>query len=202
MNLGQTLAVVLAGILALPAHAQQGIEESIVRKDAGLKIFVLQGSGAHNSVRDRTTTQTVVEVRDEFNQPVRGAEVAFELPTAGPGGFFTGQKLAWTGKTDAQGQVAANAFVPNDKPGRFNIQVRAAHGPKVGYAFVSQTNSLAPIADGKLSPKNGMPGWAKAAIVIGAAAAAGGIVWGVRRGGGDGGKVVLQPGAISLGGPR
>ncbi len=202
MNVGQMLAAFLVGIMAFPAQAQQAPESSILRNGGRLKIFVLQGSGAQNSLRDRTTTQAVVEVRDELNQPVRGAEVSFQLPTAGPGGFFTGQKLGWTGKTDENGQVATNAFLPNDKPGKFNIQVSATYGSKVGYAFVSQTNSLAPVYEGRRGTPGGKtPGWVKAAVVIGAAAAAGGIVWGVRHGNSRP-SVVLQPGAISLGGPR
>jgi hypothetical protein len=196
------LSAALSLALALPpAQAQELKPPSGQFQPGGLKVFVLQGAGALNSLRDRNTTQTVVEVRDEYNQPVRGADVQFQLPGQGPGGYFNGQKLVWTGRTDGNGQVAAYGFVPNEKTGRFNIQVSATYGRKMGYAVVSQTNSLAPAPRDTGSRAGKISGWWKVAAVAGAAAAAGGVVWGVRRGGGRP-DIVLQPGAVSLGGPR
>lgn len=202
MIVKQVIAVALAGILAVPAAVGQERQEA--RNPAGraarqLKIFVLQGDGAVNSIKTRSVTQPIVEVRDERNQPVQGAEVLFELPEAGPGGFFGGQKLGWAGKTDAKGQVVAAGLIPNEKPGRFNIRVSAAHGGSFGSAVLSQTNSLRPVP--LEVPRKGVSGWWKAVAVIGAGAAAGGIVWGLRRSN-DRPTVVLQPGTISFGGPR
>lgn len=200
MNAGQILAVTLVVALASPPmRADEPAAKAA--KTGALKLFILQGAGARNSIHDRTALQTVVEVRDEFNQPVRGAEVVFQLPADGPGGHFAGQQLGWTGKTDANGQVAATSFTPNAKTGPFNIQVSATHGPKVGYAVVSQTNSLAPINRESVTRRGKSGRWWKVAAVAGAAAAAGGIAWGVRRAG-NRPDVVLQPGTISLGGPR
>ncbi len=192
-------SLLAASLVAPSLPAQQG--NSLVNKDARLKIFVLQGAGAYNSLRDRASVQTVVEVRDELNQPVRGAGVVFQLPADGPGGHFDGQKLEWTGKTDSNGQVAASALLPNGRAGRFNIQVSATHGQRAGYSYISQTNGNGPALEGGTRRKGKLPGWAKAALIVGGAAAAGGIVWGVRRGDGRP-DVVLQPGTISLGSPR
>lgn len=204
MIVKKAMAVVLAGLVAFPALAQERQEE-VQRTPAGkianqLKIFVLQGEGAVNSIKDRVVTPPVVEVRDAFNQPVQGAEVQFQLPMAGAGGFFAGRQLGWTGRTDANGQVVASGLVPNDTPGRFNIRVSARHGESSGSAVVAQSNSLRPV-DLEM-PRKRVSGWWKALAVAGAGAAAGGIVWGLRRNNNEIPTVVLQPGTISFGGPR
>lgn len=202
MIVNKLIAVALAVILAAPVGMAQepgGARNPAERAARQLKVFVLQGDGAVNSIKERSVTQPIVEVRNERNQPVQGAEVLFELPAEGPGGFFGGQKLGWAGKTDAKGQVVAAGLVPNEKPGRFNIRVSATHGDSFGSAIVAQTNSLRPVP--LEVPRKGVSGWWKAVAVIGAGAAAGGIVWGLRRSN-ERPTVVLQPGTISFGGPR
>lgn len=201
VSVRQMVAVLVSGSLVLPPlAAQEAAKPAAGGTGEKLHIFVLQGNGAVNSIRERTVRQPVVEVRDEFNQPVRGADVVFQLPLGGPGGYFMGQKLGWSGKTDANGQAVAPGLVPNDTPGRYNIRVSATHGSRMGQAMVTQTNSLRPVP--LEVPRRGrISGWWKAAAVIGAGAAAGGIVWGLRRGNGTP-TVVLQPGTVSFGGPR
>ncbi|MEZ5402644.1 MAG: hypothetical protein R2729_23415 [Bryobacteraceae bacterium] len=198
MSIRQLLALLLALSVTGPALVAE-TPVSKPREEGGLKIFVLQGAGAMNSVQSRTATQPVVEVRDELNRPVRGAEVLFSLPESGPGGYFNGQKLGWTGRTDGNGQVAALPFLPNDQAGRFNIQVSALYGNRSGSVLVPQINSLRPVTPG-VTERKGVSGWWKAVAIIGGAAAAGAVVWGVRRGNRP--DVVLQPGPIAVGGPR
>ena len=171
-------------------------------RDAGrpLNIFVLVGNHAVNSVRSRSATAPVVEVRDERNLPIQGAEVVFQLPTVGASGYFTGQKLTWTGRTDANGQVVAAGYSPNHEAGRFGIRVTASYGGRLVRAIVPQTNSLRPVpAEGQRVSRRWS--WWKVAAVTGAGAAVGGIVWATRRGV-EIPTVVLQPGTISFGGPR
>lgn len=171
-------------------------------RDGGrsLNIFVLVGNRAVNSIHSRSAIAPVVEVRDERNLPLQGAEVVFQLPAVGPSGFFTGQKLTWTGRTDANGQVVPAGFSPNHQPGRFGIGVTASYGGRLARAIVAQTNSLKPVAPaGQRVTKRS--GWWKVAAVAGAGGAAGGIVWATRRRV-DRPTVVLQPGTVSFGGPR
>lgn len=171
-------------------------------RDAGrpLNIFVLVGNHAVNSVSSRSATAPVVEVRDERNLPIQGAEVVFQLPTVGASGYFTGQKLTWTGRTDANGQVVAAGYSPNHEAGRFGIRVTASYGGRLVRAIVPQTNSLRPVPpEGQRIAKRSR--WWKVAAVAGAGGAVGGIVWATRRGA-DIPTVVLQPGTVSFGGPR
>lgn len=105
-----------------------------------LKIVVLEGEGAVNSISGRTATQPVVEVRDENDKPVVGAEVVIQLPAAGPGGVFHGWMRTQTVRTNEQGQAGASGFVPNDEPGRFNIKVTATEGDRTASVIIAQTN--------------------------------------------------------------
>src|SRR6185369_13783504 len=74
-------------LLPLPGWGQQtsGPKSNLVQTQGGaLKIVVLQGEGASNSIKSRTATQPAVEVRDDQDKPIAGAEVVFQLPAAGP----------------------------------------------------------------------------------------------------------------------
>ena len=106
-----------------------------------LHVFVLEGGQAVNSVQARLAAAPVVEVRDENDRPVEGAEVTFWLPKSGPGGFFEGQTVAQTVRTNYQGQATVRGYVPNEQTGTFAIQVTARHGDRTGTATVVQTNS-------------------------------------------------------------
>jgi hypothetical protein len=196
-------AFVVATVLCtLPAFAQdrETVRTPLRAIARELKVFVLQGEGAVNSIRTRSATEPVVEVRDERNQPVQGAEVVFQLPAVGPGGLFAGQKSTWTGRTDANGQVVAAGFVPNQEQGRFHIRVTATHSGNIGRATVAQSNSIRPVPSGE-PRRAGHSGWWKAVAVMGAGGAVGGILWATRRGEGRP-TVVLQPGTVSFSGPR
>lgn len=171
-------------------------------RDAGrsLNIFVLVGNRAVNSIHSRFATAPVIEVRDEQNLPIQGAEVVFQLPAVGPSGFFTGQKLTWAGRTDANGQAVPAGFSPNHEPGRFGIRVTASYGGRVAHAIIAQTNLIKPASPGiqRVAKRSG---WWKVAAVGAAGGAAGGIVWATRRKL-DRPTVILQPGTVSFGGPR
>lgn len=161
-----------------------------------LHIFVLVGEGAVNVVSSKSAAALVLEVRDQRNLPVEGAEVRVQLPSSGPGGFFPGHQLTWTGVTDANGQVVVSGFTPNGERGRFNIHVTARRAGSAGSAVIAQTNSAKPAATAKSKRSRW---WIIGAVV--AAGAAGGIVWAVHDSGGKP-TVVLQPGTVSIGTPR
>lgn len=189
-----------------PASQPPAAPPAVPLKDAlretgrALKIFVLLGDQAVNSVSARSATAPVIEVRDDQNLPVQGAEVVFQLPAAGPGGFFAGQKQTWSGLTDANGQAVAAGFTPNLQAGRFSIGVTARHGGRLARAIIAQSNSLKPVVrEGRGA--GGRSGWWKVAAVAGVGGAVGGLLWANRRGP-DRPTVVLQPGIIFIGGPR
>src|SRR5690348_151155 len=53
-----------------------------------LRIVVVEGDGAINNVRTRTTHAPVVEVRNEQNDVVQGASVTFQAPSDGASADF------------------------------------------------------------------------------------------------------------------
>ncbi|MFN7939369.1 MAG: hypothetical protein U0R19_38945 [Bryobacteraceae bacterium] len=200
--LKKVLATLLACALVLPAQQATNL---VAQSSGGLKIVVIQGEGATNNVRSRTATSPVVEIRDTNDKPVAGAEVTFQLPVSGAGGYFNGWLRNQTVRSDANGRAAASGLTPNDEQGRFNIKVTAVEGSRNGTVVIAQSNVSGPGASATSSGKRS--NWWKYAAVIGGAAIAGGIVAGTR---GDdsstavtGPRVVtVTPGVITVGGPR
>jgi len=170
-----------------------------------LKVFVLDGEGAVNNIRAGLAVAPVVEVRDENDRPLEGAEVLFQLPPSGPGGYFAGRQLSYTAKTNYQGQATVAAYVPNDRTGRFRIEVTARAGNRLGRARITQTNSTEQYAAEQVRKKGrGKVVW----ILVGLLAAGGagaGYYWTNR---GDKTlppgprEISLAPGTVTIGGPR
>lgn len=193
--------------MALSCHAQQvsGPKSSMVQQSGGLKIVVVQGEGALNNIRARSATQLVVEVRDEGDKPVPGAEVVFQLPPAGPGGVFNGWMRTQTARTGPDGRAETNGFTPNDEEGRFNIKVTATSGNKTTSAIIAQSNTRNG-GNGGAQAKSRSGMW-KVLAVLGAAGLTGGIIAATR--GGDNGSsapatipITISPGPVTVGGPR
>jgi hypothetical protein len=185
-----------------PLLAQQAAPAA---QPSDLKIVVLEGEGAKNYTKSRTGVNSVVEVRDQADKPVAGAEVVFQLPAAGPGGNYNGWMRTQTARTNEKGQAGTNGFTPNDEEGRFNIKVSAGHGTKTASAVIAQSNLRASVYDGG----NGKSNWWKWALGVGATAGVIGAVAATRGGTGTTAAaaatpvpVTISPGAISVGGPR
>ena len=202
------VAVLLAALLALPpqAAAQAPNAANPAAPQApnlapfptqSLMIYILEGQDQIHDIRDRVAAMTVVEVRDENGLPLEDADVTFTLPAMGPGGFFAGQQLTYTGKTNFQGQVAAN-FLPNMQTGRFTIRVNAKLGNRVAQVQIRQSNAL---RSGTAEPRHGLLkfAWWKVAVLAGVGAAIGIVV--ATRGGGSGSSVTLIPGSPTFGAP-
>lgn len=204
MRFQKCLAALLASVLVLPA--QQTTPAAKPSDTGGLKIVVIDGEGAKNSVRARTATAPVVEVRDSGDKPVAGAEVVFQLPPAGPSGNFNGWLKMQTVKTDERGRAAATGYTPNDEEGRFNIKVVASSGNSTASLVVAQSNVSGGGAG--MSTGSSRPGWWKWAAVLGGAAIAGGVVAATRGdSNGNGAAATTRPitigaGAVTVGGPR
>jgi len=202
------LVLVLSAVLAVPPYAagqQPAAAPAKPAPPAGpLKIVVIQGEGAVNSISGRTATQPVVEVRDEKDKPVAGAEVVFQLPAAGPGGVFQGWMRTQTIMTSAQGQAGTSGLTPNDEPGRFNIKVTATEGGRTGSVVISQTNVQRTGAGGKTVASN--PWKWKVIGLVGLGAVVGGI-YAVKRGGNATAAtpaipVTITAGSVTVTGPR
>lgn len=198
----KVLATLLACALVLPAQQATNL---VAQSSGGLKIVVIQGEGATNNVRSRTATAPVVEIRDASDKPVAGAEVTFQLPVSGAGGYFNGWLRNQTVRSDANGRAASTGMTPNDEQGRFNIKVTAVEGSRNGSIVIAQSN-VSGSGSSASSSSGSKNNWWKWAAVIGGAAIAGGIVAGTR---GDdtttatGPRVVtVTPGVITVGGPR
>lgn len=106
-----------------------------------LKVRVLQGNGAVNNIETGNITPPVVEVRDENDAPVEGADVVFHLPTSGPGGIFSDQKFVFATKTNSQGQARCARFKPGAQVGHFEISVSVSLAGRTGHAVLHQSNS-------------------------------------------------------------
>jgi hypothetical protein len=199
-----TISLFLIAALSCQAQQVSGPKSELVQT-GGLKIVVVQGEGALNNVRTRSATQPVVEIRDDSDKPVPGAEVVFQLPPAGPGGVFNGWMRTQTARTTADGRAETNGFSPNDEEGRFNIKVTATSGTKSTSAIISQVNTRNGATGGGPQAKSRSGTW-KVLGVLGAAGLIGGIV-AAKHGGGSSSTVTtvpitISPGPISVGGPR
>ena len=69
MSLQAILAIVMCVFVAFPVHAAEAAPRNGLK---GLKILVLSGSGAINSIPSKTSTAPVVEVRDELPKTASG----------------------------------------------------------------------------------------------------------------------------------
>src|SRR5271166_4039154 len=69
-----------------------------------LKILVLAGQREQNDLPRRVMAPLVVQVLDQSDNPIEGAQVTFFFPASGPSATFEGQELSHTVRTDAGGQ--------------------------------------------------------------------------------------------------
>ncbi len=168
----------------------------------GLKIFVLEGAGATNSLVTQEPSMVVVEVRDQNDRPVEGADVTFELPSTGPGGTFAGGSFVRTTRTNAQGQAGVT-YAPNPQVGRFDLKVSAKLGDRTGGAVIHQATGIGtPATDERR--RAGKLGGKKLALIVGAAAAAGVAILLVTRGSSSSATpptITLTPGTPTFGSP-
>jgi len=166
----------------------------------GLKILVLEGQNAVNSITNKTAISPVIQVLDLMEQPVEGAIVAFEISPAGPGGSFNNTPIA-TVKTDYSGQATA-PFKPNNTAGAFTIKVTASFGGQTVEARIRQTNDLkASEPSVLLPPKPWYKDW-KWWAVIGAGAGAGVAAAILLTDRNNTSTITIAPGTVVVGGPR
>ena len=123
--------ILLAVSLAASLEAQQA---------EALKISIVEGQGAVNSIRKKAGGPIVVEVRDETGRIVPAARVQFSTPSSGPSGQVEGSHtfVAWT---DTEGRARVNDLVPNAQPGSFPVTVDALFSGRRGTATFHESNS-------------------------------------------------------------
>jgi hypothetical protein len=140
-----------------------------------LLITILDGEGALNNIKQRTAREPIIKVEDENHKPVAGAIVLLMLPNSGPSGTFLDGTLAYTDRTNANGEVHVKGMRPNQTSGTFQIQVTATYAGITAHATINQTNSSEP----SVVPQHAAHAIPVKVIVIVAAAAAGGITAGI-----------------------
>lgn len=208
LSIRSTVAWVLVAAMACPLPGQAPAPPTAL-PGGTLRVLILEGANAVNSIPNRSATFPVVEVRDGNDLPVEGAEVTFELPTGGPGGIFPNQKNTFTGRTNLQGQVRA-PYLMNAAPGVFTIQVTAAIGTRTGKVSITQTHSMQTPEEMLVKKKRWYRDWRILAAAGGAAVV--GIVLGTRGGSSTATPtgptapvpptITITPGGPSIGGPR
>jgi hypothetical protein len=187
-------------IVLLPSQA---LAQQEAHPAPGLKVTVLEGEGALNSIRNGIARDIVIEVRDETGKPVGGATVTLSLPAFGPSGLFpTGANL--TTVTDAQGVARARGFQPNQLQGEFSIKVLVSHQGRTESVIITQTNVTAVDAP----PKGRSNQW----LILLGIAAGGGAAAALALGGGKKNTnssppaqppgISIVPGSATVGGPR
>jgi hypothetical protein len=163
-----------------------------------LKIEVLSGEGAFNSIKDKRAKDIEIRVSDQSDRPVVGATIVFQLPMLGASGTFTDGKTTFTTMTVNTGQASTVGLRPNSIEGRFNTVVTASYESLEARATVAQTNTL---AGGQVGVSGSHKKYWILGIIGGAAAA--GILVGTRSGSSTpapGSTVSI--GAVSVGAPR
>jgi hypothetical protein len=165
-----------------------------------MRIVIIEGEWAINSIRQRTAREPIVRVEDENGRPVAGAMVLFTLPENGAGASFADGSKTLIAYTDANGKAKARGLKPNEVAGDFQILVDATAKGSKASAVINQSNVLtAPAGTGGISGK------LIAILAIAGGAVAAGVVAATS---GNGNESVPSPtatitaGSPTVGGPN
>jgi hypothetical protein len=190
---------------------QPGQPASTLPVVQGLKMVTLAGKGEMNDLERHVMAPLVVEVLDQNDRPVEGAEVVFRFPINGPGAVFPGGKTSQTSRTNGQGQAAAMNWTANNQVGAFDVHVTASYGNQSGETTVSMSNVNRVVEENKKTQKNAnwwSPRWVKLAILGGTVALAAGVVLATRGGSSAATTtaapptITITPGPPTVGGPH
>jgi hypothetical protein len=205
----------LSVFLVLPPGAVAQEQPPPAKPDVSLpsvrsfKMIRLAGNGGMNDLERKVMSPLVVQVLDQNDRPVDGAEVIFRFPLRGASAVFADQKTSQTVRTNADGQAAAVGWTANDQVGTFQVVVTASRGNELGETTVSMTNVTRIVAEEAVKKKHWWSSrWAKIGIAAGAAGAVVAIVLATRDsgtagpGGGGTPTITASPGAPTIGGPQ
>jgi hypothetical protein len=173
-----------------------------------LKMLVLAGNGEMNDLERRVMAPLVVQVLDQNDRPVEGAEVVFRFPGSGPGATFQGGKTSQTVRSNGTGEAAAVNWMASNEVGTFEIHVTATYGNEFGETTIKMSNVTRIVEGSKKGGKQAhwySPTWVKVALIGGAAGAIVGIVLATRGGSHSAGSgtvpITVTPGPPTVGHP-
>jgi hypothetical protein len=139
-----------------------------------ITMTVLEGEGVINNIRKPALRNLTVQVEDESNRPVAGADVIFTLPAMGAGADFPdGTKILMT-RTDDQGRAVARGLRPNTTAGKYEVLILASSAGRTVKTVITQFNM-------DVRGEAGSGGKVAAILVVVGAAAAAGVVVGLRK---------------------
>jgi hypothetical protein len=175
--------------------------------EQSLKIRALAGNGEQNDMERRVMAPLVVQVLDQNERPIAGADVVFRFPLNGPSATFAAGKTTVTVRTNGGGQAAATNWMANGMVGTFQIHVNATYGNQVGETTISMSNVIRIVEETHKSKAGGWWShkWVKVAVIGGVAAGiAIGVLLATRGGGSKGGgsTVTISPGPPAVGAPQ
>ena len=207
------LAQVLAVFLVLPPMVRsQGSPPQVTSAQSqtiqNLKVIPLAGNRENNDLERRIMAPLVVQVLDQNERPVEGADLVFRFPSSGPGATFANQQSSKTFRTNADGQAAAVGWVANSQAGTFQVKVSASRGNEVGETTISMTNVTRVMSDRKDKHRSWWSSkWAKIGVIGAAAGTVTAIIL-LTRGSSSsssstpGPVIIASPGAPTIGGPQ
>jgi hypothetical protein len=169
----------------VPVNSNLPIEQN-------LKIRVLAGAGEQNDLERRVMAPLVVQVVDQDERAMEGAEVVFRFPLTDPSASFLDGKTSLAVRSNGGGQARAVNWMAHGV-GTFQVHVNATYGNQVGETTVSMTN-VNRIVNEARKTKGGESLWShrwfKVAVIGGAAVAVGVGVFLATRGGSKSGTTV------------
>jgi hypothetical protein len=174
--------------------------------EQNLTVRILVGQGGMNDLQRHVMSPLVVQVVDQEDRAMEGAEVVFRFPIDGPSATFTGGKSTLSVRANSVGQAAALNWMANGMVGTFQVHVNASYGNQIGEATLSMTNVARIEESARRAEKEKSlwsKTWFKVAVIGGAAVAIGlGVYFGTRGGGkSSGSTVTIGPGSTTVGAP-
>lgn len=172
--------------------------------EQSLKILVLAGNGEMNDLERRVMAPLVIQVLDQNDRPVEGAQVVFRFPLDGPSATFPGGKPSLTVRTNGNGQAPALNWMANGQVGTFQVHVNASYGNQIGEMTFPMSNVMRITEQDRKVKHESLWShrWFKIAVIGGAALAIGlGVYLGTRGGSKSGTTVTINPGSPGVGAP-
>jgi hypothetical protein len=211
-GLSPLLAVLLAwppGVSAQqPAAPEQAKPPAPLPTAQNLRIIVLAGKGGLNDLEHKVMSPLVVQILDQNDRPVDGAEVVFRFPLKGPSATFPNQEGSRTFRSNGEGEAAAVGWAANGQTGNFDVHVTATYGNQSGEATIPMSNvtRIVETSGGKqrVSRSWWSSIWFKIGVAAGGAALVAVIVLATRGSSSKASQptVTISQGPPTIGGPQ
>jgi hypothetical protein len=166
-----------------------------------LFIQVLEGEGALNDMRSRTTREPIVQVQDENHKPIAGVVIIFTTPSSGASATFSNGLTSLQTVTDAEGKAIAAGFKPNGISGSYQIRVQANWNQLTTTSVINQTNAKQSSTSTSTQTVHAARAFPlKAVLIVAAVAAAAGVTAGILATRGGSGPTI-SAGTPTVGAP-